>query len=247
MITSRKEPAAVELWAKGGKTTAVRLTPEERSGSARRRATLERWADPEMRQRMIEGMKRAWSNPELRPHKIEVMQRTFTKPEVRTRRIEGRKRALRKPEVRQHLSEVMHRPEVLERIRQGVKASWTPERRAAQSRSSKKIWENRKAALKAAGQWPADWWKKPLKWRIIGDVLLSRDGCMSNQELGKALDTAQLIQCPYGNTWAAALSSDATAKSDAATALVTKIRRWVNKPGSSSRAKIAVNNFSQSA
>jgi hypothetical protein len=35
---------------------------------------------------------------------------------------------------------------------------------------------------------PDDWLKKPITWRIIGDVLLSRDSYMSNPEVGKQLD-----------------------------------------------------------
>jgi len=220
---------------------------DQRKSEAAERA----WADPEVRQRMRDGQKRGWGNPEIRQRRIEGLRRAWANPEISQRRIDGMRRAAAAPEERQRKSERMKRavadPGVRQRIREGLKASWTPELRAAKSRLFRKLWDERKAALQAAGRRPVDWWKKPIKWRIIGDVLLSRDGCMSNQELGKALDTAQLIQCPYGNTWAAALSSDATAKSDAATALVTKIRRWVNKPGSSSRAKIAVNNFSQSA
>jgi hypothetical protein len=213
-------------------------TRQRRSQAAKRS-----WSDPEVRRRRSEAMKRGWADPKGHQRRIEAAKRFLANPKVRQRRIE----ALRQPEVRQRRTEALRQPEVRQRISEGVKASWTTERRVTQSRWSTKLWEERNAALKAAGQWPVDWWEKPVKWRIIGDILLSRDGSMSNQELGKTLDTAQLIQCPYSDTWEAALSSGATAKSNAATALVGKVRRWVNKPGNSGRAKIAVNYFSQSA
>jgi hypothetical protein len=232
MITTRKDPAAVKLRAKGGKATAARLTPEERSASARR-AALARWADQAMRKRMIDAMKRTWSNPKVRPRRIEAMQCALSKPEVRTRSVEAMKRTLRKPEVRQRMSEVIRRPEVLERIRQGVKASWTPEWRAAQSRWSTKMWQERLAATKAANRLPDDWWKKPLIWRFTADILLSSDEPISNRKLGQELDATQLIRCPYADTWEAALSG----KSYAATVLVMKIRKWIKKPGTRGRPR----------
>src|SRR5664280_3719109 len=162
-------------------------------------------------------MKRAWEDPTNRQHRIEAMQRARAAPGVQQRMIERQK------------------------------AAWTPQRRVTRSTLSIRLWNERKAALQAARRWPADWWDRPLMWRIIGDILLSRDGSMSNRELAKILDKAQIIEGPDGGTWAAALSSDVMVKSNAATALVTRVRRWVNKPGSSSRAKVAVNHVSHSA
>jgi hypothetical protein len=47
---SRKNPAAVSLGRTGGKATAKKLTPAQRSASARR-AACARWAkDPQMKQ-----------------------------------------------------------------------------------------------------------------------------------------------------------------------------------------------------
>jgi hypothetical protein len=236
MIRTRKDPAAVKLGTKGGRATAARLTPEERSARARR-AALARWADPAMRKRMIEAMKRTWSNPKVRPRRIEAMRHALSNPEVRQRRSEAMKRTLRKPEVRRRMSEIMRRPEVLERIRQGVKASWTPEWRAAQSRWSTSMWQERLAAIKAANRRPGDWREKPLPWRVIADILILRDDPMSNRELGHALDTTQLIGCKYARTWTAALSSDTKTRSNTAAALVAKVRMWVNKPGRSHRRR----------
>jgi hypothetical protein len=70
---------------------------------------------------------------------------------------------------------------------------------------------------------------------------------MTNHGLGKALDRAHLVRCPYGESWGAVLSSNAKTKSNAATALVAKIRKWVNKPGISGRAGATVDNASRSA
>ena len=183
------------------------------------------WANPKMRERASEARKIAWSDPTKRESMIDGMKRVWSKPELRRQRIATIQRALQNPEVRQRMSEVMRRPEVLERIRRGVKASWTPEWRAAQSRWSIKMWQERLAAVKTANRLPSDWWKKPLVWRFIADTLLSSDEPLSNRKLGLALDATQLVRCPYGPTWAAALGlgSLSKGKSNAATVLIAKV------------------------
>lgn len=178
---------------------------------------------------MSDAIKSALADPDVRQRRIEAQRQ----PEVRLRRSQSVKRALSDPRVR-------------ERISKGLKGSWTTERRLALGSWARNLWDVRKATLQVAGRRPLDWWDRPIMWRIIGDVLLSRDGSMSNRELGKALDAAHLIQCPYTDAWNAALSSNIKAKSNAATALVAKIRRWVKKPGSSGRARVAVTHFLQS-
>ncbi len=204
-----------------------------------------------MRQRRSLGIRHALANPEVRQRRTEALKRTLANPEVRRKRSENSKRLWTDPNRRQRWSEARKRswadPEVRQRIIEGVKGAWTPERRATLSTLSKKRWKERNEALQAPRRRPVDWWDRPLNWRIIGDILLSRDGSMSNRELAKILDKAQIIEGPDGGTWAAALSSDVMVKSNAATALVTRVRRWVNKPGSSSRAKVAVNHVSHSA
>jgi hypothetical protein len=89
----------------------------------------------------------------------------------------------------------------------------------------------RKYAERLSGGRPSDWWERPIEYRIIGEILLSCDHWMRNQELGKILDGSRLIKCPYGDTWEAVLSSDAATKDPAATGFVMRIRKWVNKPG----------------
>jgi|NGEPerStandDraft_6_1074524.scaffolds.fasta_scaffold52019_2 hypothetical protein len=224
-MNNRRSEVAKRVWANP--------KMRERASEARKIA----WSDPTKRESMIDGMKRVWSKPELRRQRIATIQRALQNPEVRQRATEAMKRTLRKPEVRQRMSEVMRRPEVLERIRRGVKASWTPEWRAAQSRWSKKMWQERLAAVKTANRLPSDWWKKPLVWRFIADTLLSSDEPLSNRKLGLALDATQLVRCPYGPTWAAALGlgSLSKGKSNAATVLIAKVRAWINKPGEGSR------------
>jgi hypothetical protein len=224
-VRQRRSEAMKRAWA----------DPERRQ--ARIEAINRAWADPKVRHSRIEAMKRTWADPERRQPRIETIQRSLTRPEVRARSAEAMKRTLRKPEVRQRMSEVMRRPEVLERIRRGVKASWTPEWRAAQSRWSKRMWQERLGAIKAANRLPSDWWKKPLIWRFIADTLLSSDEPLSNRKLGLALDATQLVRCPYGPTWAAALGlgSLSKGKSNAATVLIAKVRAWINKPGEGSR------------
>jgi hypothetical protein len=185
----------------------------------------------ETRQRMSEAAKSAWADPEIRQHRIEANRRAWADPEVRPRRIAAMQRGATAAEVRHRRTDSLRQPQVRQRMSESVRAAWTPERRAAQSRWSTKMWQERLAGIKAANWLPDDWWKKPLIWRFIADILLSGDEPMSNRKLGEALDATQLIRCPYGHTWAAALSAHANAKSYAATVLVMKVRRWVNKPG----------------
>ena len=218
----------------------------------RRSESIKRaWADPEVRQRISDGIKRSSANPEVRQRISDGLKRALAHPEVRQRRSETAKRSLADPHVRKRISDGVKRawanPQVRQRMRECAKASWTTERRVALGNRARKFWDERKSALQAASRWPLDWWDRPIMWRIIGDLILSCNGSISNRELGKALDAAQLIECPYSDTWCTALSSNARAKSNAATALVGKIRRWVKKPGRSSRAKVPVNYFSQSA
>ena len=125
-------------------------------------------------------------------------------------------------------------PEARQRRVERQKASWTQERRDRLSRLSRRLWEKRKGALKEASRWPANWEKKPPLWQVVAEILLSRDGYVSNEGLGEIMDTEQ-IKCPYGHSWRAVLSSDMTTKSNAATAVVAKVRRWVKMPGRSHR------------
>jgi len=214
-------------------------------------ATKRTWEDPELRQRKSVAMKRAWADPNRHQRWCKAIKRALAKPEVRQRKSDALKRAWADPTKRQRRIEAMQRaraaPGVQQRMIERQKAAWTPQRRVTRSTLSIRLWNECKAALQAGRRWPADWWDRPLMWRIIGDILLSRDGSMSNRELGKILDKAQIIKCPHGDTWAAALSSNAMAKSNAAKVLVAKVRRWVNKPGSLGRAKVAVNYVSRSA
>jgi len=120
-------------------------------------------------------------------------------------------------------------PEIRQRIIACQRAYWTPERRAAVGEWAKRLWENRKLAIQEAEKRPIDWCDKPLFWRIIGDILLSRNGHMTNVELGNSLDKAQLIQCPYSESWSVAPSSDVETNNNAAAVFVAKVRRWVRK------------------
>jgi hypothetical protein len=197
-------------------------------------AMTQAWADPKVRQyrseaqrqpdvreRKSHSMKRRLNDPEVRQRWSEAGKRTWADPEIRQRRNDGRKRALSQPEVRLRLSE-------------GLKACWTPERRAAMRIRAAKIWKDREAALKQARWRPADWWKKPALWRLVALILLSRDGSVSNQEVGKALDATKLIPCPrsYGGTWRVALSESKVAKER-----IREIRRWIGKPGNRGTGK----------
>ena len=130
-VKRRKNSAAMKLGAKGGKATAARLTPAERSASARR-AALAHWANPEVRQRRSEAMKRAWADPKVRRRWSEAAKRAWADPEVRQRRTEAIRRALVDPEVRQRRIEAIKRALVDPKAR-GASAL----RRAIQAREAK--------------------------------------------------------------------------------------------------------------
>lgn len=212
--------------------------------------------DPEVRRRKSEATKRTWANPEVRRRRSEGIKRALANPEVRQRRNEALKRALAKPEIRQSRSAATKRlwadpsrrkrwiearkrswtnPEARQRWIASQKASWTMERRARQGKWSTKLWNERRAALKVASLRPADWKSKRLLVRVIANYLLF-DGPVSNRELGKILDRAEIIPCPGGCTWSAALSSALKTKSTAK-AIVAKARLLAKKPGRSHRQR----------
>ena len=91
----------------------------------------------------------------------------------------------------------------------------------------------RELELLRGAQRPKDWWDKPLDWRIIGGELLSREGPMSNLELGERLDVSRILSCPYhGDGWETALG-----RVKRAVDYVWEIRRWVNRPAKKLSAK----------
>jgi len=82
------------------------------------------------------------------------------------------------------------------------------------------------AALRAKKQ-PADWYQKPLRWRVIADVLRSQDAPVSNSEVGKQLDDGEILKPYTDGNWEAVLSSSI----HPAVKLLSKVRKWVNRPG----------------
>jgi hypothetical protein len=86
---------------------------------------------------------------------------------------------------------------------------------------------SRWAALRAAAERPADWYQKPLRWRVIADVLRSQDAPMSNSEVGKQLDDGEILKPYRDGNWEAVLSSSI----HPAVKLLSKVRKWVNRPG----------------
>jgi len=97
----------------------------------------------------------------------------------------------------------------------------------SKSHRSAAVWAERNQKLAFARQFPADWFKKPIDWRVIGTELLSRD-YMDNQELGEWLDDSRVIKCPYGSSWSRALVG--AHKNRSAINFITDIRNWVNRP-----------------
>jgi hypothetical protein len=84
---------------------------------------------------------------------------------------------------------------------------------------------------------PSDWWKHTLEQRIIADVLLSRKGYMSNQELGELLDASRIVKSHYriGKVevdWETALARCQPAKN-----YIGDVRTWVGRPGRATRKK----------
>jgi hypothetical protein len=105
------------------------------------------------------------------------------------------KRGLAKPSVRKRMSSsakrrVENSPGFVEKLR-AARALKDAERRV----------------ILAAAWRPADWYDRPIDWRIIGTELLSKPS-MSNRELGKRLDSSRLIKCPYATTWEIGLTRD---------------------------------------
>jgi hypothetical protein len=79
---------------------------------------------------------------------------------------------------------------------------------------------------------PADWYVKPVEWRIIGDHLRSAD-YTSQADLFSWLDSTEIIKCPYAVNWRDALDKEACSeeKMRNCSEFIRKIRAWVKKPG----------------
>jgi hypothetical protein len=97
-----------------------------------------------------------------------------------------------------------------------------PERRRE---SDKKQGQRRTEKVRFAKQFPPDWHERPIAWQIIGIILLSEKGYMSNAEVFQRLDSSRILICPYGRTW-----MDSASKSDCKK-FINRIRKWVNRPG----------------
>lgn len=96
----------------------------------------------------------------------------------------------------------------------------------------KKAQQKISRARRKARTWrPADWLDRPIEWRIIGTELLSRHEYVSNQELAKILDAAEMIKCRYGPTWFAAIGKEECKK------FIGRIRTWVKRPGKNPAVK----------
>ena len=102
---------------------------------------------------------------------------------------------------------------------------------------TKRMYAAKKAHLaeleRIAAMRPADWFDKPIEWRIIGDWLLSRDDPTTNAALFSWLDDSKILECPYAEAWAdvtnkAKCSED---KMRNCSEFIRKIRGWVKKPG----------------
>lgn len=185
-------------------------------------------AKPEVRKRTIRGLKRSWADPEVHQRRTAINRRIWENPEVRKRAGAAHKRAWANPEVRKRRTEgirkALAKPAVRKRITATLKRSWAnnPTGRQQQSERSKRVWAERLSRLAAA--LPADWRDKPLLWRIIGMELLSQDH-MSNRTLASRLDNATIVRCPYAETWGRSVEARKV------TVLINRIRKWVRKPG----------------
>ena len=68
---------------------------------------------------------------------------------------------------------------------------------------------------------------RPLEWRIIGEVLLSKQDYMDNEELGSALDGSRILKVPRAynaEDWEEALT-----RNPAAMNYISDIRKWVKR------------------
>lgn len=80
-------------------------------------------------------------------------------------------------------------------------------------------------ARQAALAWrPDDWTDKPELYRIVGGLLLSYSGQLSNEEICTILD-AMKLPCPYGKSWVDAREEAGCLKT------FHRIRTWIRRPG----------------
>lgn len=238
----RKSEATKAVWAS--------LTPAQRTArvEAARAAWNERLTHPEARERMSAAAAKAWKDPKKRRNRM----RAAADPETRKRKSESMKLALAEPEMRERMGKARKRewadPVIRERRLEAVrKSNADPKRRKKMGKGVKAVWASYTPAQRAArveamqtalnslrsrGNRPHDWAEKPIAWRIIGGELLSRDGYMSNEELGLHLDASSILKCPYAAEWETAFS-----RAGSAANLLTNIRTWVGRPGKSLRRK----------
>lgn len=90
------------------------------------------------------------------------------------------------------------------------------------------------AAILSRPSRPTDWWQRSIDDRIIGNVLLSQEAYMPNEELGRRLDDSRLLMCPthYGDYWETALTRNKTAIN-----YVSGVRRWVGRSAPNVRTR----------
>jgi hypothetical protein len=223
------------------KIAAAQRTPEARAHMSV--VQQEKFKDPVrgplIRKHISDGTTAAYKRPEVKENLSNALVDIWKNapPQRRERARELAKEILCNPEIVAQARVAHATPETSKAISEGNTQSWAkdPERRKRTSVQFKQLWveRRRKLALVEAAWRPADWWKMPVDWRIIGGELLSQP-YMSNTDLGARLDGGRIIKCPYGpkdSLWEDALSSDKQKKVKAAIKLVTEIRKWVGRPG----------------
>ena len=94
---------------------------------------------------------------------------------------------------------------------------------------TKRMYANKKAHLaeleRSAAKHPADWFDKPIDWRIVGTELLLSQSYMSNEELAERLDGARITKSPYSPDGKSSLRTKGFVE------FIRKIRIWVRRPG----------------
>lgn len=125
-----------------------------------RSASVKRWSEPAMRERITTKIKSAWAKPEVRSRMIAAIKSAMARPAVRARQLEvakatgasleskAKKSALMKdawkrPESRERMLAAQRDPENHAKKVAGIKLGWAnPESRSKQSVIQKDLWQD---------------------------------------------------------------------------------------------------------
>jgi len=149
--------------------------------TSRGEGSKRKWADPQVRQRIIDGQRRYWeefrANPELQKKRSRAAKKALADPEVRRRISEGTRKAYENPEVKKRLGEGLRRvwandpgrheqasitakqvfgdPELEKRRREGFAR---PETREKISEAGQRTWKDNEKRRGQVSEWAKKLW-----------------------------------------------------------------------------------------